>query len=156
MGIVIHGNTEFFDPLPQEREPEDMNFQQEYDDRELRRTNPKRHDQRTDWTETNNEKGHDSDVSNRYSSTVKATSAVPASILLFKIEQLCERPTFSALVAVRRLLASASLDVRREVYERVLILQDAAEYAVCNQRIASTNSPIDLALRTYALKRIFA
>jgi hypothetical protein len=149
MSIVIRANSTLFDPLPQEREPEEMNFQQPYTDKEVRRTTPPRHDQRRDWTEMNNEKGHDSDVSNRY-------SAIPTSVLLFKIEQLCKSPTLSALQDVRRLIAYAHPTVKREVYEYVLTLLDSSRFSVRNVRTASrvTSAPV-LAARMYILKRIF-
>ena len=148
MGITIRANTTLFDPLPEERMPEDMNFQQPYGDKELRRTNPKRHDQRTDWTEMNNERGEDSDVSNRYSST-------PASVILFKISQLCAYPTRAELSAVRRLISRAHPAVKREVYEHVLALIDSSAFAVHNVRLAHTSLSTDLAARMYILKRIF-
>jgi hypothetical protein len=150
MGIVIRANTTLFDPLPQEREPEEMNFQQPYTDKEVRRTTPPRHDQRRDWTEMNNEKGHDSDVSNRYSS-------IPTSILLFKIEQLCKSPTLSSLQDVRQLIAHAHPTVKQEVYEHVLTLLDSSRFGVRNIRVASgAISTPEMAARMYILKRIFA
>lgn len=50
-------------------EPEDRNFTNEMDDVKLRRFNPPRYDKRKDWYQSLNEKGNDSDVSNRYEQT---------------------------------------------------------------------------------------
>lgn len=148
MSIVIRANTTYFDPLPQERAPEDMNFQQPYGDKEVRRTNPPRHNELNDQLEINDEKGHDTDVSSRY-------SAIPTSVLLFKIDQLCECPTLSALQDVRRMVAHAHLNVKREVYEHVFDLLDSSQYALRNVRVAQLTSVASLAARAYILKRIF-
>lgn len=148
MGIHIQANTTYFDPLPTERVPEDMNFQQPYTDKEVRRTNPKRGDPLTDWTEVNNEKGHDSDVSNRYSS-------IPLSVLCYKIDQLCEQPTAHNLHEVRRMIASSSMSVKQSVYEYVQELLTAAQYAVVNTRTATTHPLTGLASQVFILKRIF-
>jgi hypothetical protein len=148
MGIRIQANTTYFDPLPQERAPEDMNFQQPFTDKEVRRTNPKRGDPLTDRTEVNNEKGHDSDVSNRYSS-------IPLSILCYKIAQLCEQPTAHGLQEVRQMIAASSPNVKRDVYEYVQELLTASQYSVVAARAPHGQPLSAVASQVFILKRIF-
>lgn len=59
----------------QSREPEDINFSKPYEDTELKRVSPPRYDKRKDWYQSLNEKGHDSDVNNRYDSTSLTSGA---------------------------------------------------------------------------------
>ena len=56
-------------------EPEDRNFTNEMNDVKLRRSNPPRYDKRKDWYQSLNEKGNDSDVSNRYDQTSLTSGA---------------------------------------------------------------------------------
>lgn len=92
------GNTTYFDPLPEDRVVEDMNFSKPYDDEELRRTNLKRSDPRTDWLANNNENGHDSDVSNRY-------AGVSLSACIYMAETLCNLPS---AVKIRQIKTAAT------------------------------------------------
>jgi len=143
--IYIVSNTTYFDPLPNEREPEEATFQKEYDDKELRRVNPKRHDQRTDWINENNEKGHDSDVSNRYAS-------VPVSVLIFKLEELCATPTRSAFFTLRRMMRMASYTMKATVYDYV---QEQLQLIEWQREHMTKTASTDLAIRYFILSKLF-
>lgn len=145
MALHIIANTTYFDPLPNEREMEEQTFQKEYTDKELKRTNPKRHDERTDWTEMNNEKGHDSDVSNRYSS-------VPVSVILYKIEKLCESPTRLEFRALRRLISLSSHAIKTIVYDYT---HEQLQLVNWNREHLSKTSSTDLARRYFILQKLF-
>lgn len=145
----ISENETYDTALVQDREAEDMNFSQPYEDKEVRRTNPKRHDQRTDWTAMNNEKGHDSDVANRYAN-------MPVSLLLLSIEKLCNNPSAEELTSFQNFIHTASDDIRKVVLSYVQEQYDAL--VVDNKRIASNFSrsdKIDSAIRYYILSHIF-
>lgn len=120
MPIISVTNDTYFDPLPQDRAPEDMNFSQPYDDKEIRRTNPKRYDKRTDWDEENNEKGHDSDVSNRYES-------IGVTATLQKIEHTCIEPSLAKIAELKAELAkldtASFMSVYDAIHERLDVLE---------------------------------
>ena len=145
MSLHIVANTTYFDPLPQEREPEEATFQKPYTDKEIRRTNPKRTDERTDWTEMNNEKGHDSDVANRY-------SALPVSVLLFKLEEMCLVPTREAFVQVRRMIRYAAQPTKAIVYDYV---QDQLSLVEWHREHMAKVASTDLAIRYFLLSKLF-
>ena len=146
--IRIVANTTYFDPLPNEREPEEATFQKEFTDKELRRTNPKRYDERTDWTQLNNEKGHDSDVANRYSS-------IPISVYFFKIEDLCTFPTRKKLKSVRNMISHASQNVKAMLYDYVQEQLQSLEWQRNHITKQSNVSSIDIAIRYFVLQKLF-
>jgi hypothetical protein len=119
--MYIIANTTYFDPLPQERVFEEMTFEKPYDDKELRRINPKRYDDRTDWLELNNEKGHDSDVSNRYSS-------LSSSVLLYKLEYLYNNPSKNKIMEYKSLLKNSNLSVKSDIYDYVQNQLDSIDF----------------------------
>jgi len=119
--MYIIANITYFDPLPQERVFEEMTFEKPYDDKELRRTNPKRYDDRTDWVELNNEKGHDSDVSNRYSS-------LSSSVLLYKLEDLYNNPSKNKIIEYKSLLKNSNLSVKSDIYDYVQNQLDSIDF----------------------------
>lgn len=92
---IKFSNDTFFDPLPQDREPEEITFDKPYTDKEIRRSNPPRYDERTEWLEVNNEKGHDSDVSNRYSA--QNPKEIPLSVLFYRFSTFFQSPSKALL-----------------------------------------------------------
>ena len=109
MPIISVTNDTYFDPLPQDRAPEDMNFSQPYDDKEIRRTNPKRYDKRTDW-----------DVSNRYES-------IGVTATLQKIEHTCIEPSLAKIAELKAELAkldtASFMSVYDAIHERLDVLE---------------------------------
>lgn len=150
MAIRTSENTTYDSISVQDREMEDINFSQPYDDKEVRRTNPKRHDQRTDWTEMNNEKGDDSDVANRYSS-------MPLSVLLSSIDTLCAKPSSKELSSFQEFIHTASDETRKVVLAYVQEQLDLLEWNRTHLiAIAGTrHMVIDAAIRHFVLSHIF-
>ena len=144
-------NTTYDSVSVQDREMEDLNFSQPYGDKEVRRTNPKRYDERTDWTIMNNEKGDDSDVANRYSS-------MPVSVLLASIEQLCADPSAAELQTLQTFLHTASNEIRQTVLAYVQEKLDALAWQ--RERMTTYSGDrhiagITMAIRHYVLSHIF-
>jgi len=144
-------NTTYDSISVQDREPEDINFSQPYEDKEVRRTNPKRYDERTDWTKMNNEKGDDSDVANRYSS-------MPMSVLLSSIEKLCNDPSADDLSSFQEFIHTASDETRRVVLAYVqeqLELLEWNRIHLVTTASGTKSTVIDAAVRHFVLSHIF-
>jgi exosome complex RNA-binding protein Rrp42 (RNase PH superfamily) len=127
-----------------------MNFSQPYDDKEVRRTNPKRNDPRTDWTLMNNEKGHDSDVANRF-------EGMAMSVLLASIDKMCVDPSAKELTSFQNFIHTASDETRSVVLAYVQEQLDVLEW---NRTHMVTTAGIrflvmDGAIRHYILSHIF-
>ena len=145
-------SNETYDSISvQDREMEDANFSQPYADKEVRRTNPKRHDYREDWVAENNEKGNDSDVSNRYSS-------MPISVLLATIDNLCSNPSAKELQAFQSFIHTASNDVRSVVMAYIQEQIDLLDWNRTHLRATASytnDMVVDAAIRHYVLSHIF-
>jgi uncharacterized protein YozE (UPF0346 family) len=80
---VVTASQTLFDATPSEETvPEERTFVNPLLDQKLRRTNPKRYDQRADWYTSNNEQGHDSPIENRYDDAPALTAGLRSSTLI--------------------------------------------------------------------------
>lgn len=79
----VRASETFFDSTPSETVvPEDRNFTNPLPDVQIRRTNPKRYDPRTDWYETVNEFSHDSPASNRTDNEIQLEASSKKGVFI--------------------------------------------------------------------------
>ena len=117
----------YFDGSPaQDIPPENLNFTNPIDDKQLRRINPKRYDKRHDWYS----EAPDSDLSNKFDNTIKGDASLKLSWQLpekhkYKIKIITTSSSYGNSHQTLNVLASCLLDAYAKIED--YMLEDIAD-----------------------------